>query len=1013
MTILRLSCALMVVLLLGTSCVFAQGGTGQISGTVTDAVTGAGLPGASVWLKGSSLGQSTDLEGKYVIHAVPSGSYTLAVRFIGYVGKEITVEVKPDVTVEKNFALQPQAVEGQEVVVTVQARGQQTAINQQLSSNTITNVVSAEKIHELPDASAAAALARLPGVSLMNGDEVVVRGVEAKMNQILLNGVRLPSTDMYNRSVNLGFISSNMLSGIQVTKAITPDMDANAIGGVVNLTLREAPENFHFDVLAAGNYNAMAHSTDNYKSWVSFSDRFFDNQFGVFVQASADRSTTGDDRASVTFAKVGDAPYGQATYQTTGAAFTLNDNKIINNGATVVLDYLLPQGKIVFQNSYAHNLSDLAGLSDNLNFQSPTVTYALARNDFGRDLWINGLQVNNDFGFMKVDLNVSHSATNKYTFISYAQPGDNMSFSNGLAPRPYGVDADGHAITYQGQQPNLTLSDAMNIWISPTDMDSANFAGWVRTHDESFTEHIYNAALDVTTPVSFSSDVSAKFKVGAKYVRSTRDDGIWMTFKGTSDPDLYGPHVKNMFPGKTMSNAGALSNVLVSDIAYTNYKRASSYFLNGTHTFISPIDKGKYDLFMTQSQLDWSPRIYWPGVYANGFNGVESFAAAYVMGTFDFGPRLTVLGGVRIEQYNMQYKANFDYVTHGVYGDAFLMPDSNMALGGVSNRVNRTDNNVFPNAQVRYKLTDWSDVRVAFTKGISRPDYLVILPNIYFEPGISASAGNPRLKPAIATNYDLALSFYSNEIGLFTISPFYKHIENVFYQSSIYFRNIGQYDVAFPDSLQWVAMGYTGKQMPDASQRISLYINNPHPARVRGFELEWQTNFWYLPHPLNSLVLDVNYTRAWSDMDYQQEINTAVPYKSGRFTLYNYFTTDTIYNTRLVFQSNDVLNIAFGVDYGGFSGRISFNLQGNVITAVGSRPEEDAYTGNIYRWDFTLQQKLPVEGLSIALSGTNIFNNPVYTYQDFRRVIGGPIIHNEQSVDYSPRTIQLNMRYSY
>ncbi|HTY01252.1 MAG TPA: carboxypeptidase-like regulatory domain-containing protein, partial [Bacteroidota bacterium] len=351
----RMFFALMMVVSLGTSCLFAQGGSGQISGTVIDAVTNAALPGASVWLKGTSLGQSTDPDGKYMIRAVPVGTYTLVVRFIGYVGKEVSVEVKPDNTTLKDFSLAPQAVEGQEVVVTVQARGQQDAINQQLSSSTITNVVSSERIHELPDASAAAALARLPGVSLMNGDEVVIRGVQAKQNIILLNGVKLPSTDMYNRATNLGFISSNMLSGIEVTKAITPDMDANAIGGVVNLTLREAPANLHFDVLAQGGYNTMIRSTDSYKYWLSVSDRFFDDQFGIFVQGSADRSLGGDDQASVAFGKVGDAPYGQATYQTTGATFSMQDNLVMNNGVSVFMDYVLPHGKIVLQNSYAHN----------------------------------------------------------------------------------------------------------------------------------------------------------------------------------------------------------------------------------------------------------------------------------------------------------------------------------------------------------------------------------------------------------------------------------------------------------------------------------------------------------------------------------------------------------------------------------------------------------------------------------------------------------------------------------
>ena len=267
-------------MLLGTAYLFAQG-QGQIHGTVKDALTGEETYGANVTLKNHSLGAASDFDGKYVINAVPSGSYTLSVRYIGFRTQEIPVEVKEGSKLEINFLLTAEAIKGEEVVITAQARGQQQAINQQLSSNTITNVVSSEKIRQLPDENAATALSRLPGVSLMNGDQVVIRGLQAKLNQVLVNGIELPPTDMSpsstnvtsTRATNLGFISSNLLDGIEVIKAITPDMDANTIGGVVNLKLREAPTGLHFDALAQGNYNSTDHLSDNYKSWASISQQ--------------------------------------------------------------------------------------------------------------------------------------------------------------------------------------------------------------------------------------------------------------------------------------------------------------------------------------------------------------------------------------------------------------------------------------------------------------------------------------------------------------------------------------------------------------------------------------------------------------------------------------------------------------------------------------------------------------------------------------------------------------------
>ena len=87
-------------------------------------------------------------------------------------------------------------------------------------------------------------------------------------------------------------------------------------------------------------------------------------------------------------------------------------------------------------------------------------------------------------------------------------------------------------------------------------------------------------------------------------------------------------------------------------------------------------------------------------------------------------------------------------------------------------------------------------------------------------------------------------------------------------------------------------------------------------------------------------------------------------------------------------------------------------MQGNVITSVGARPEEDQFTGNIYKWDFTLKQDLPIEGLSIQLSGINIFHNATETYRKFRRVVDGPISDNLLSERYSPTVFEFNLRYT-
>jgi TonB-dependent receptor len=988
-------------LLITVSCSFGQGKSGQIYGVISDSTTGDPLFGANVILKGTSLGAATDINGHYKIPEVQSGRYTIIIRYIGYQSKEATISID-GTSLELNTSLLSEAIQGETVVVTAQAVGQKGAINQQLSSNTIINVVSAEKIHQLPDASAATALSRLPGISLMNGDQVVIRGIQAKQNLILVNGIQLPSTDVNTRATDLGFISSNMLSGIEVVKVITPDMDANTIGGVVNLRLREAPSDFHFDALSQGSFNHQDRTLDNYRFWASASDRFLDDNLGVFIQGNIDRFDDGNDQTTAGFAISQDRPYGEAPYRMTNFTFSDQVNVTTTGGGSVILDYKLPNGSILLQNTLSKALYNNATNNIQYDLQGNRIVYSLNRDKNNKTLLVNALQGEYTLGNIKGELTLSHSYSDKSTSIRFGDPGDNTNFQNTTDPAPYGYDASNNPISYASASYTMTADDARNIIINPDNYKNAILQDWCVIRSQAFKQHIYNSKIDFTIPVSFSTDFSSEFKIGGKFTRTTRTNDLNEWYKRTGDEDFYAA-VRDFIPGKYLTNT---SPIKFADIQNTDYTRGK-YFLDDTYNFKYAFDIDKMSDFYSKARPGWGAAVHQAGTIQNDFSGAEIFSAAYLMGTFNIGPRFSLIAGARLEHYNLDYHATNFYVTHPVDGNGRLFDTLNSA--------NRSDNNIFPNVQVRYKFTDWCDLRLAYSQSVSRPDFQALLPNVFLSPGIQGQAGNPKLKPALSTNFDAYISFYNNEIGLFTVGGYYKKIADVFFNTTIYYKNLSSYDVSFPDSAAWNALGVAPVS---PSEQISSYVNNPNPAYVKGLEFEWQTNFWYLPQPLNSLVLNINYTRVWSEMDYRQIRNTSQSYsyidpvthrvKYG----FRYFTTDTIRTARLLNQGNDVLNIALGVDYKGFSGRISFNMQGNVITTVGSRPETDQFTGNIYKWDFTLKQQLPVEGLSLSLSGINIFHNPIKNYQKFRRTNDGAIADNETSTLYSARVFELNLRYT-
>ncbi len=814
-------------------------------------------------------------------------------------------------------------------------------------------------------------------------------------------------------------------------------MDANTVGGVVNLRLREAPTNLHFDALAQGNYDASEHVGGNYKFWASVSNRFLDDKLGVFLQGNMDRTDGGDQIASInpTLLGTNNNSYGQATYKINGANLEYDANINKNSGGSLILDYQLPNGKIVLQNTYAGNVSDQLKNYTLLDFEATRVTFTPDRNLYGKDLWINALQAENTFGDIKVNVGLSHSASKQYTHFANS-PGINGAgwnqFWHQQGTAPFGYDASGIPIRYNSPdaEQGMTLTNALGVFnsMNPAYGDSATIAGWPQSIYNTFNQHLYNASLDVSAPVNFSNDITATFKAGGKYVRTTRVNDV-NEYYARGAENLYLNPDANSYLGVDVNHPVRFKDLMNNDFTRGQYYLNSIYdFTNGAFKYT--LDRNRYDTWLQLSEKKWAHLVQPADSYKNDWSGAEQFSAGYLMGTFNIGPQLTLLGGVRFESYNMKYHAQFTFITHTVYGDCVSTEDGTVSVNDSTNpsnihntvpysafNVDRTDNNVFPGVQLQYKVNDWSDIRLAYTTGISRPDYSAIIPKVAFFDG-NFELGNPLLKPATVQNYDVVGSFHNNSIGLFTIDAFYKEIKNQMYNTSIYYINRSQYaaNVYLPDSA-FLAQRFLFNV--GTAQTVAVNLNNPNLGYIRGVEIDWQTNFWYLPKPLNALVLDVNYTHSGSNTAYRVLTPTATPYnyidpvtgrpKSGNI----YSTRDTTYEGRLIQQANDVVNVALGVDYKGFSGRISFSMTGNVINSVGTRPEEASFTGNIYRWDFTLKQDLPINGLSITLNGINIFHNGINTYRNYRTSPDAPITKNLVSALYSPTAFEMNLRYTF
>ena len=204
----------------------AQQGRVRVTGRITDGETGESLPGATILVKGTSTGTITELNGDYSI-LVPGEDAILVFSFLGFTDQEMTVGNQRTI----NIVLEAGREQLDEVVITMQAKGQIGARNQQINSNTLVNVVSPDRLQENPDANAVEAIGRLPGVSVLRsggeGSQIVIRGLEPRYTNVTLEGVNLPASSGTTRGTNISGISQYVLQGVEVYKYLTPEIESN------------------------------------------------------------------------------------------------------------------------------------------------------------------------------------------------------------------------------------------------------------------------------------------------------------------------------------------------------------------------------------------------------------------------------------------------------------------------------------------------------------------------------------------------------------------------------------------------------------------------------------------------------------------------------------------------------------------------------------------------------------------------------------------------------------------
>jgi len=970
----------LVILLLAFVSTTVSAQTGKISGRITNQ-DGKPLSGANVVVKGSSIGAASNMSGEFLLNSVPAGSQVLTATYIGYQKKDINVEVEADEIVNVDITLQSKSIEGEEVEITAQAQGQMNAINQQVTSNRISNVVSSDKIQALPDANAAESIGRLPGVSIQRssgeGSKVGVRGLSPKYNNITVNGITLPSSNLEDRSVDLSMISSRMLGGIELIKSLTPDLSAEAHGGTVNMQLKEAPEDLSYSVELTGGYNDLGSDYNNYRLDATVSNRFFDNKIGAFLQFNVGKKQLPSDRFGANYS---DPQYSaedsvhQIWLNTVNLHRHTEERERI--GGSILLDYKSEDDNIQVKYFSLYNEldSDVLRRENQFTLAPADAPYdqTIISNTDVTALQSHALQNTFNIGNSILNINLSYSESEKdkngndFPIADREAAGD-FRKSDRLFAHPKGLIGD-----FNIEEPKKAY--VTRFWNRNQKLEDAN--------------QRYEFSWEI--PYNITESIQGDFEIGGSYDqkdRSSEQNDVRASFTfgvGDSRKDALQKLIrtKDDAPMESIDMKAKGRNLGIPAYQFEDNDYSYGEFLDGRYELGWAADADQlvelndffYKNFLEMRDTSGS-NLYYPDAVSNAeytYEGLEEKMSGYIMTRLNIGDKLQVIPGLRYEKQFTRYTGSIISKAASPVGVASEpTPDTS----------DRTNEIFYPNVNIKYNLNDMFTIRGAVYKSASRPSFTQISPTVIYGGGNEMISRNPFLEPATAWNYDLGLSVKEDKLGLITLNFYYKEIEDLIF--NLAYQPLAIERVKAPQEVKDALLGkeYFKSSYISSSYSTNLPINNPHKTIYQGVELSWQTNLWYLPGLWSGIVLEGNASFIDSETEYPYFALEDSVSGFEKITIYNYKTrTGPMFD-----QPEAIYNIRLGYEYKGFSSRLSFRYQDRTVESIDKKFDlKNQFTSDMFRIDLSLKQSI-TENIQLTANLQNINEHIDYTYFEATR----------------------------
>jgi len=704
------------------------------------------------------------------------------------------------------------------IVVTGTRQARANALNRKRSAINIAEYALSDDISKLPDRNLADAVSRLPGVSVQGalgeGRFVSIRGLAPDLNQLTVNGQTSAISDVDARAGRAGpldVVGAGDFASIEVTKSLTPDQNAQGLGGQINVNTPSALEVGRRFAFAQADYGGNdQNDQDDYSFSGGFGELFLDGRLGFYVGASWSQRDFIVERLEGEWDETDDGTVIPVRLEPKRI-----DEERTRQSVSTNIEYQFDNGSRLYTRLVYNKVEDEGRRDESeweFDAEDAVLTSPTSGVGSGTGLETKTRQQDSDRSILNWTLG-SDIIAGAWT----VEP--SFTFSTAEEDRSPLIFTEFDSI--EGVDTNFDFSE-WRFDFQPVALNPENFEfDKIRFDFPSVQEEdIYTPALDLGYDFGLANLFGQQAFITAHFggKATLRDREV----------------------DEGSNRYASFDQILLPDFVQTN----RPFIAQGVD--FSPVEdpalleqffRDNPELFFFQERQSLTNSV------EDDYDAEEDIFAGYAFAEAEIG-KLRLLGGLRVEHTDFSV-SGFEAVE--VDGD----------FQGIEQRSEDNEyTNVFGNFQARYEFQPGLIGRFAFTQSIGRPDFVAAAPISELEvneiePGVfigSLEEGNPDLEPFESNNFDLSLEWFFAEGGILSVTGFYKDIDNPIFERRLILDDIERRGRFF----QTLRVDRT---------------DNAEEGEIMGIELGYQQQFDFLPGLWSGLGIAANATFVDSEVE--------------------------------------------------------------------------------------------------------------------------------------------------